>query len=182
MKKDNDDIEIFDNVVDDKNHSTKEEVYSRTVLREKGRKKDKRLELLIEEINKNHQAIEEDEILDLPVRGRRGRPPKDVVEEELLINKPVELPEEELLLNPKREEETIVLPKVKKENIKEIIELSPPLDDSNVSNIEETVEEVVNNPPSKKKKKKYRIKKTPIIIFLLLLIIGGGVFFINRRN
>ena len=102
MKKDNDDIEIFDNVVDDKNHSTKEDVYSITVLREKGRKKDKRLELLIEEINKNHQAIEEDEILDLPVRGRRGRPPKDVVEEELLINKPVELPEEELLLNPKR--------------------------------------------------------------------------------
>jgi hypothetical protein len=182
MNKDNIDDDILDDV-DDKNHST-EITYSRTAFRETKRKKDKRLEALIEEINKNHQAIEEDEILDLPVRGRRGRPPKDKIEEELLINKPVESSEEELLLNPKRDEATIVLPKVKKNEIKEIIEVDE--EESILTPTEEErFEEVISDEPKKekKKKKKYRVRKAPIIIIILLiLLISGGAIYISHKN
>lgn len=116
--------------------------YSRT-RNNNYRKKDKKLESLIEEINRPHKPlVEEEEVLDIEVNNN-------------LFNEDEEVLEIEDKKKVFDSQETIVLPNINKE-IKKI-------EKNKVSS------EKYNS--NKKKKKKYRVKKKAIALVLFILIV-----------
>ena len=160
--------------------SEEEEEFSRVKTRGAKRQKDKRLESLIAEINKDHR-VPEIEVLDLPVRTKKYY---DDEVEDFLINTKKDDDEEELLLNEKKEDKTIVIPKVTKKDVKKILEekeeKKAPKTVKKVSTVNETPKKVVKT--KKKKKKKYRVRKKALIVLLLLLLVfvGGTVFVVHK--
>jgi len=189
-------IIIDDNKVAPKTKSTRvkketpiiseEEVeYSRVKTRGAQRKKDKRLESLIEEINKDHR-LPDIEVLDLPVKTKRYY---EGDAEDFLVNTKKDDGEEELLLNAKKEEKTIVIPKVTKEVKKLVVDEKKQVISKPITPVKpvQPIKPVITKPVTKKviKKKtvkKYRVKKKAIIVLLLilLLIIGGSIFTIHK--
>lgn len=130
------------------------------------RKKDRKLESLIEEINKDHKPIiEEEEVLDLEVNNKKNI----FDEEEEVLEVPMDK-KKKIFENP----ETMVLPNYNKEIKKE----------------EKKVEDYYSNDyltsktTVKKKKKKYRLKKKAVAlaVFILLVAIGSITAFVVYRN
>ena len=176
-------------------------VFSRT-KKNNYRPKDRKLETLIEEINKNNHVVLEEETLDLPKK-------EPVLEEETLDFPPREMNIEEDTLNISKEEdeevlefsnekkvfvnpETMVLPNYNREikrKDKRVFEnpetMVLPNYNKEIKELERKVERQEIAPKTvKKKKKRYRIRKRAIllVLFILLLIVGGIVALVLRHN
>ncbi len=167
--------------------SEDEVVYSRQ-KKNTYRKKDQRLESLIEEINKDHRPIfEEEGTLDIDIKDN-----KSFFEED-----------SEVLEMPKDNDETIVLNKVDKKKVFENPEtMVLPNFNNEIKRLEKRIEEnnsytEINNVSSiennyvrpqkvvvKKKKKRYRIKKRAValVLFILLVAAGSITAFILYKN
>ena len=138
------------------------------------RKKDKKLESLIEEINKPRKPlIEEEEILELEVSNKKNNIFNE--DEEVLEIKE----KKETKKEPKKvfdSQETMVLPNYKKE----VKKLEKKVD--NKPSYDSKVSKKVT--PTKKKKKKYRVKKRAValVVFILLVMIGSITAFVIYKG
>ena len=173
-----------------KRNDTKENInYSRTKTNNY-RKKDRKLESLIEEINKDHRNIyDEEEVLDLPNNKQEIKNKTSIVNDS--NNKIIIDEDPEVLDVPKDNEETIVLSKINKKKVFENPEtMVLPNYNKEIKKLEKKVEEkkindnLVVKPNKKKKKKKYRIKKKAVflVIFILLVSIASITAFTIYRN
>ncbi len=171
-----------------KRNDTKENInYSRTKTNNY-RKKDRKLESLIEEINKDHRNIyDEEEVLDLPNNKQEIKNKPSIVNDS--NNKIIIDEDPEVLDVPKDNEETIVLSKINKKKVFENPEtMVLPNYSKEIKKLEKKVEEnKINNNlvvKPKKKKKKYRIKKKAIflVVFILLVSIASITAFTIYRN
>ena len=90
-KKNSDNYEVLD-------------TYSRTQS-SNYRKRDRKLESLIEEINKDHRQMVDDEILDLPPKTKK------------VVKKPIIEEDDEVIKSPKDDEKTIVINKIDKKKV-----------------------------------------------------------------
>ena len=171
-----------------KRNDTKENInYSRTKTNNY-RKKDRKLESLIEEINKDHRNIyDEEEVLDLPNNKQEIKNKPSIVNAS--NNKIIIDEDPEVLDVPKDNEETIVLSKINKKKVFENPEtMVLPNYNKEIKKLEKKVEEnKINNNlvvKPKKKKKKYRIKKKAVflVVFILLVSIASITAFTIYRN
>ena len=171
-----------------KRNDTKENInYSRTKTNNY-RKKDRKLESLIEEINKDHRNIyDEEEVLDLPNNKQEIKNKPSIVNDS--NNKIIIDEDPEVLDVPKDNEETIVLSKINKKKVFENPEtMVLPNYSKEIKKLEKKVEEnKINNNlvvKPKKKKKKYRIKKKAVflVVFILLVSIASITAFTIYRN
>ena len=161
--------------------------YSRTKTNNY-RKKDRKLESLIEEINKDHRNIyDEEEVLDLPNNKQEIKNKPSIVNDS--NNKIIIDEDPEVLDVPKDNEETIVLSKINKKKVFENPEtMVLPNYSKEIKKLEKKVEEnKINNNlvvKPKKKKKKYRIKKKAVflVVFILLVSIASITAFTIYRN
>ena len=180
-----------------KKNDTKENIsYSRS-KNNTYRKKDKKLESLIEEINKDHSFIEEEEVLDIPVNNKKVTKNKPSTNK---TNKIIIDEDPEVLDVPKDNEETIVLSRINKKKVFENPEtMVLPNYNKEIKKIEKKVEEKkkqektetkkveknpITNKNQKKKKKKYKVKKKALalVIFILLVAISSVTAFVIYKN
>ena len=177
-----------------KKNENKESInYSRT-KNNTYRKKDKKLESLIEEINKDHSFIEEEEVLDIPQSNKKNT--KSKTNNKIIIDE-----DPEVLDVPKDNEETIVLSKINKKKVfenpetmvlpnykKEIKKLEKKVDKKEQENKKVKDKKIDNKnlvtSKKQKKKKKYKVKKKALalVIFILLVSIGSVTAFIVYKN
>ena len=154
------------------------------------RKKDKKLESLIDEINKVHAPIVDDEgVLDLKENKKTVKPKTSTSKKK--TSKSI-FDEDEEVLDVKKEsnnEETIVLSKVDKKRVFENPEtMVLPNYNKEIKRLEKKVEEKKINDnlvlPKAKKKKKYRVKKKAValVVFILIVAISSITAFVLYKN
>ena len=137
------------------------------------RPKDRKLENLIEEINRNNYNVIEEETLDLPKK-------EPIIEEETLDLPRKELNiEEDTLDIPSKEEDEEVLD-IHNDNQRKVFVNPETMVLPNYNNeLKELEKKIESQPIAHKvvKKKKYRIRKRAVVLllFILLLIVGGIV-------
>ena len=161
------------------------------------RKKDKRLESLIEEINKKDRKplIEEEGVLDLPVSTKKTT--KTTTKKPTAKKKTNIFDEEEEVLELPKEDndKTIVVSKINKKKVFENPEtMVLPNYNKEIKKLEKKVEkkeeekkEVVlpkTKVVKKKKKKKYKVKKKAValVLFILIVAIASTTAFILYKN